>query len=84
MLLLSFKFIQTMQLHTKRYLQRLQIGENAVKIIKTNDLKQKYSGCLCVFVMTSIPCATLTATSRAGQGLPENETKQRGITVNYI
>jgi len=73
-----------MQLHTKRFLQKLQIRKNAVQITKPNDLKQKYSGCVYVFLMASVPCATLTVTSRAGQGLPENETKQQRIAVDYI
>jgi hypothetical protein len=84
MLLLRFTFIQTMQLHKERCLQKLQFRENAFQITKTNDLRQKYSGCFYVFLMAPIPCATLTAKSRAGQGLPENETKQQGITVNDI
>jgi hypothetical protein len=84
MLLLRFKFIQNMQLHAKRCLQGLQIRENAVQITKTNDLKQKYSGCFYAFLLASILCATLTATSRAGQSILENETKQQGITVNNI
>jgi hypothetical protein len=74
MLLLRFEFIQTMQLYTKRYLQSFQIGENDLKSPK-NDFKQKYSGCFHVFLMAFILCAALTATSRAGQGLPENEKK---------
>jgi hypothetical protein len=74
----------TIRLHAKISLQRMQIGENSVQITDTKDFTQKCSGCFDVFLVVSITCATLTATSRVGQVLPENDTKQQEIAVNYI